>query len=253
MRLVICDGNRILSEALAIALAARDHELNAVAVTTAEECVSAVGSYWPEVCLLDVHLPEIADGLHVIREIRSQFPETAVVAVGDGSDPSTLAKARQEGIRGFLARSRSVSEVAEALWRIASGEQVFDSVPRTAWRPAPPFELTPREAEVLRRIAVGQHTRQMACEMNVSISTLRSHVRNVFAKMGVHSRLEAAAAARDAHLVEEMPTPRLPSKDQQSIPSSVQPGDEERGLPLTPQLSAFSLLQVGVSRVADSG
>lgn len=226
MRLIICDGNRILSEALAIALAARDHELNAVPVTTADECVSLVGSYRPEVCVLDLHLPEIADGLHVIREICSQFPDTAVVAVGDGGDPSTLAKARQEGIRGFLARSRSVSELAEALWRITSGEQVFDSVPRAAWRPAPRFELTPREAEVLRRIADGQQTRQMACEMNIAISTLRSHVRNVFAKMGVHSRLEAAAAARGTHQVKETPSPRMPSEDQQSILSSAQPGEE---------------------------
>lgn len=226
MRLVICDENRILSEALAAALKAHDHDLNAVAVTTADECIAAVGSYAPDVCVLDVRLPEIADGLDVIREIRSRFPDTAVVVACDASDPSTLAKAREVGIAGFLAKSRSVSGVADALHRIASGQPVFDPVPRTTSRPAPPSVLSPREAEVLRRIAAGQHTRQMADEMNISVSTLRTYVKNVFAKIGVHSRLEAAAVARRANLLGEIPPPQLPPQGQQNILPSAQPGDE---------------------------
>src|ERR1700739_3038854 len=157
MRLVICDGNRILSEALADALKVRDDELSAVAVSTADECIAAVGDYRPDVCVLDVHLPEIADGLHAIREICSRFPDTAVVVAGDASDPGTLAKARQLGTIGFLAKSRSVSGIADALHRIASGQPVFDPVPHGASHRDPPFVLTPREEEVLRRIAVGQH------------------------------------------------------------------------------------------------
>jgi DNA-binding NarL/FixJ family response regulator len=227
MRLVICDGNRILSEALAVALETREHELSAVAVTTADECIAAVGSYTPDMCVLDVHLPETADGLHVIDEIRSRFPDIAVVVAGDASDPGTLAKARKLGITGFLAKSRSVSEVAEALHKIASGQPVFDPLPHTASRPAPPFVLTPREAEVLRRIAAGQHTRQMAHEMNIAVSTLRTYVKNVFAKIGVHSRLEAAAVASRADLLEGIPPPRSPPHDQQDICPSAQPGDDE--------------------------
>jgi two-component system nitrate/nitrite response regulator NarL len=227
MRLVICGGNRILSEALAVALEARDRELNAVAATTADECVSAVGRYAPDVCAVDVRLPETADALHVICEIRSSFPDTAVVMICDASDPSTLAKARKLGISGFLATSRSVSEVANALRAIASGQPVFDPVPPSASPPAPSFVLTPREAEVLRRIAAGQHTRQMACEMDIAISTLRTYVKNVFAKIGVHSRLEAAAVARRANLSGEVPPLQLSPRDQRNVLPSVQPGEDE--------------------------
>jgi DNA-binding NarL/FixJ family response regulator len=217
MRLVICDGNRILSEALLAALESYDHGLNAVAVTTADECVAAVGSYMPDMCLLEVRLPETADGLRLINEIRNRFPDTAVVVASSAGDPSTVAKAKDLGVRGFLAKSRSVSEVAEALRRIASGQPVFDPVPHTASRPASPSLLTPREAEVLRRIAVGQHTRQMAREMNIAVSTLRTYIKNVFAKIGVHSRLEAAAVANRADLLDEVRPPRLPAQDQQNI------------------------------------
>jgi two-component system, NarL family, nitrate/nitrite response regulator NarL len=228
MRLVICDGNRILGEALAAALKSCDHELNAVAVTTADECIATVVSYPPDICVLDVRLPEAADGLHVIDVIRSRVLDTAVVVVGDASDPSILAKARKLGIAGFLAKSRSVSEVAEALHRIASGQPVFDPVPHTASCREPSFVLTPREAEVLRRIAAGQSTRQMADEMNIAISTLRTYIKNIFPKIGVHSRLEAAAVARRANLLGEIPSPQLPPQDEQNILLPTQPGNDER-------------------------
>jgi DNA-binding NarL/FixJ family response regulator len=213
MRLVICDGNQILGEALADALES-DHELNAVAVATADECVAAVGSYMPDTCVLEVCLPETADGLRLISEIRNRFPDTAVVVASDASDPSTVAKAKDLGIAGFLAKSRSVSEVADALRRIASGQPVFDLAPHMASHRDPSFLLTPREAEVLRRIAVGQDTGQMASEMDIAISTLRTYIKNVFAKLGVHSRLEAAAVASRANLLDEVSPPRLPPQDQ---------------------------------------
>ena len=213
MRLVVCDGNRILSEALADALRSCDDDLKAVAVTDADECIAAVCNYAPDMCVLDVHLPEAADGLYVIREIRSRFPDTAVVVVGDASDAGNVAMAKRLGITGFLAKSRSVVEVADALHRIVSDRPVFDSVPQAASRRAPPFVLTPREAEVLRRIAAGQNTRQMADEMDIAISTLRSYIKNVFAKIGVHSRLEAAAVASHAKPLDDEPHPQ----DQQDI------------------------------------
>src|SRR5579875_1503162 len=238
MRLVICDGNRILGEALAAALECCGHGLNAVAVTAADECVAAVGSYAPDICVLDAHLSGTAEGLHAVREIRGRFPGTAVVVAGDASGPGIVPKAGKLGIAGFLAKSRGVSEMADALRKIACGQPVVDPVPHTASHRDPSFVLAPREAEVLRRIAAGQSTRQMACEMNIAISTLRTYIKNIFAKIGVHSRLEAMAVARRANLLGEVPSPRLP---QQAKPGRLPParlpparrGDDERAPALT--------------------
>ena len=100
--------------------------------------------------------------------------------------------------------NRSVSQLATAMHAIANGKGAFDQVTQNgAARPAAPFVLTRRESEVLRRIAAGQHTQQMATEMNIATSTLRTYVKNVFAKLGVHSRLEAAAIASRADLLGE--------------------------------------------------
>ena len=69
----------------------------------------------------------------------------------------------------------------------------------------PRYELTPREREVLSRIAEGQSTRQMALEMNIATSTLRTYVKNLLSKLGTHSRLQAAAIASREGLLTELP------------------------------------------------
>ena len=99
--------------------------------------------------------------------------------------------------------NRSVSQLATAMHAIAKGKGAFDQVTQNgAAGPAAPFVLTRRESEVLRRYAAGD-TQQMATEMNIATSTLRTYVKNVFAKLGVHSRLEAAAIASRADLLGE--------------------------------------------------
>lgn len=196
MRLVIADANRILGEALAAALESCGHRVLAV-TTTVGDCIEAVASCRPDVCELDLHLPDPADGLQAVREIRCRCPGTAVLVISDLKDPDVWKQARGLGVAGLVGKDRSVSQIADALHMIDSGHPVFDPAPTqeaTACAVVP-ILLTPREAEVLRRIVAGQDTRQMAREMNIAISTLRTYVRNLLAKLGAHSRLEAAAVA----------------------------------------------------------
>jgi two-component system, NarL family, nitrate/nitrite response regulator NarL len=216
MRLVICDGNRILCEALAAALEAYGHKVLALA-TTADECVAAVASHHPDVCELDLHLPEPRHGLQAVREIREHCPDTAVVVVSDLRDPGLWVEVRQLGIAGLLGKDRSVSQIVDALHTIVGGEPVFDRVlPQETPSTAPPVSLTPREAEVLDRIVAGEDTQHMAREMSIAISTLRTYVRNLLGKLGAHSRLEAAAVASRAN---------LPAKP--SAAGEPPPGDEQ--------------------------
>ncbi len=204
MRLVVCDANRILCEALAAALEACGHQVLAV-TTTADDCIEAVSRCRPDVCELDLHLPDPEDGLQAIREIRCRCPGTAVLVISDLKDPGIWKQVRGLGVAGLVGKDRSVSQIADALHAIGGGKPVFDPAP--AQEPpacaAVPILLTPREAEVLRRLVVGQDTRQMAREMDIAISTLRTYVRNLLAKLGAHSRLEAAAVASRADLAVE--------------------------------------------------
>jgi DNA-binding NarL/FixJ family response regulator len=210
MRLVLCDDNRILCEALGVALEARGHRVLATATTTVLG-IAAVAEHQPDVCLLDLRFPDPPDGLDAARAIRQRHPGTAVVLLSGLIDPAIRSEAMRIGVAGFLRKDQNVDHLADALEVIASGGVVFDSmltarpVPEQRRRGYPAYVLTSREQDVLRRMVAGQSTTQMSREMNIEVSTLRTYVKNVLAKLGVHSRLQAAALATREHLLDDGP------------------------------------------------
>ncbi len=210
MRLVLCDGNRILGEALAVVLAARGHQVLAV-TTTGSAGVASVAGHQPDVCILGLCVPDPADGLQAARAIRQQQPDTAVLILSGLADPAAWSEVRRIGASGFLRKDCDVSQIADALDVIAAGGVVVGpTMPHLAGaRPAGrrsrslPYVLTPREKEVLRRIVAGESTGQMAREMEIATSTLRTYIKNLLTKLGAHSRLQAAALASRENLLSE--------------------------------------------------
>jgi len=208
VRLVLCDDNRILCEALGVALEARGHKVLATATTTMLG-IAEVETHLPDVCMLDPCFPDPPDGLYAARVIRQRFPGTAVLLLSGLTDPAILAEAMRIGVAGFLRKDQYVDYIAGALGVVASGGVVFDPLHTShAWsagrrRYGPSRDLTSREKDVLRRIMAGQSTRQMSREMNVATSTLRTYVKNILSKLGVHTRLEAAVLATRENLLSE--------------------------------------------------
>jgi two-component system nitrate/nitrite response regulator NarL len=199
MRLVLCDDNRILCEALASVFEAHGHRVLAIA-TRASEGVAAVSAHQPDACLLDVRFLD-GSGLDAAREMRQRHPDTKIVMLSCLNDPAVVAEAKKAGAAGFLRKDQRADSVVRAVEAVGAGGTVFGpAVARGQGRRMTAEHLdsrlgalTPREAEVLRRIVAGQSTRRMADEMNVTVSTLRSYVKSVLAKLGAHTRLEAAA------------------------------------------------------------
>jgi two-component system, NarL family, nitrate/nitrite response regulator NarL len=204
MRLVLCDDNRILCEALAAVLQARGHLILAI-TTCAAAGIEAVAAHQPDACLLDLRLPD-GSGLDAARVMRRDQPDTKIVVLSCVSDPAALSEAKKIGVAGFLHKDQNADSIAAALDVIARGGQAFDRRlvrqinGRTVEQPHedPLRALTPRETEVLRRIVAGQSTKQMASEMDVATSTLRSYIKSILVKLGAHSRLQAAAIASRA-------------------------------------------------------
>lgn len=202
MRLVLCDNNRILCEALGAALEARGHQVQAI-TGEAAEAVAAVAAHEPDVCLLDVCSPGPVDGLAAAQAIRRDHAGTAVLVLSGVTDPAVRSAIRKMGLAGLLFKDRSVDQIIDALGVITAGGVVFDPMlpqvrggrATSHQRQRALYFLTQREREVLRRIVAGQSTPQMAREMEIATSTLRSYVKNLLVKLGAHSRLQAAALA----------------------------------------------------------
>jgi two-component system, NarL family, nitrate/nitrite response regulator NarL len=213
VKLVICDNQRILAEALAAALNARGHQVLAV-MTTVTGGLGAVSAGRPDVCLLGLQFDGQPTGLDAARAIHQWYPGTRVLVLSGVTDPETLSQVIGNGVAGFMRKDQSVDQIAAALDVIAAGGSVRDpGLPRAQARGAvrrqprnPLDELSPREKEIVARIAGGQSTRQMAFAMNITVGTVRTYVKNVLAKLGAHSRLQLAAlASRDDFLIKHEP------------------------------------------------
>jgi len=202
VRLVICDSQRILAEALAGALGARGHQVLAV-TTTVNEVLGAVAAGRPDVCMLGLLFDDRPRGLDAARAIRQRYPGTRVLVLSGVTDPQTLSQVTGSGVAGFIRKDQSVDQIASALDVIAAGGSVLDPGPlrvtaRVPVRPQPetPLDrLSPREKEIVARIVGGQSTRQMSSAMNITVDSVRTYVKNVLAKLGAHSRLQLAALA----------------------------------------------------------
>lgn len=200
MRLLVCDDHAMFRDALCTALDRLGHEV--VGATGVLGAVPGlVADRRPEACLLDLWFGDV-DSLAVARAVRSSAPEVHVVLLtADVADRATTAL--ETGVVSAVAhKTWPLTLVAETLARLADGRPARRLVPL----PRPPQrgpvpDLTDREREVLRLVADGASTTEMRRRLGVSEHTVRSHVRNLMAKLGVHSRVEAVHRAHQHGLV----------------------------------------------------
>ncbi|HEY7723671.1 MAG TPA: response regulator transcription factor [Pedococcus sp.] len=212
MRLVVCDDHRLLLEALGLALREHGHEVVAL-VSSPEDAVEAARFHRPEVVLLDVNFPG-GSSLTAISEIREASPATRIVMLSAAADHAVVGRAIAEGASGYVGKEKPIAEIIEKLTQAVNGHVAVDAgLLQQALRTRKPSDdplwalqfLTDREWEVMRCIMEGLTTEQMAETLGVQRSTARTHVQNLLTKLGVHSRLQAAALMAAHGSVETWP------------------------------------------------
>ncbi|MDA8381106.1 MAG: response regulator transcription factor [Actinomycetota bacterium] len=164
----------------------------------------------PDVVLVDVNLPGMS-GLELAREVRESFPEIQVLVVSAYDDYAYVSEALELGVGGYLLKTASSRELVDAVRAVADGVFVLDRAMSgrlsRRWRSGPPAtppgpgSLTPRETDVLERLARGMSNKHIANELGLGLRTVEGHVSNVLAKLGVASRTEAVLFAISHHLV----------------------------------------------------
>ncbi|MCG3042470.1 response regulator transcription factor [Streptomyces sp. S1A] len=217
VRLMVVDDHRLHAEALASALKLRGHRVLAAAAPAAG-AAELVVSRAPEVCLWGTASPAEPGAFDPVARIRRERPQTAVVVLGPVPSPRGIAAAFAAGASGYIRHDERIEGVERGMVRARAGEAaVAPQLLRVAFaellnpRAEPDDEgvrllrmLTPREAEVLVRVAEGEDTRAIAVGMGIAPSTARTHVQRVLMKLGVGSRLEAAALAARTGLLDRV-------------------------------------------------
>ena len=167
-----------------------------------------------EVAVVDLNLPD-GDGLELIEDFSSREPQIVTLVLSASLEPGRFARAVEAGAAGVLHKATPIKGIVDAVRQLKAGEallspaEIFDML-RVVGRERQEQKaareaierLTPREIDVLKALAEGLESREIAEKMNITVETERTHMVNILHKLGVHSRLHALVFAVRHGIVE---------------------------------------------------
>ena len=203
IRLMLVDDSEVVRVGLAAVLG-QDPEIEVIGqAATSSEAVSLAGRLNPDLVLLDVRIPE-EGGIEAGRRILEQQPGTRVLFLSAFADDELVRAAILIGAHGYLLKEIDAGSLVASIKRVAGGESILDpglrsgvldwvmrSVPQTAAAEMPP--LTPQEQRIVALVAEGKTNKEIAVVMDLSPKTVKNYLHNVFEKLGIQRRSQAAA------------------------------------------------------------
>ena len=179
------------------------------------EALRAALSADPDVDLvvLDLHMPG-AQGFGGLSLLRAEWPDVPVVMISATEDPAVMRRAVAFGAMGFIPKSSTPEQIAEALTAIMAGREWLPAQARAADSPAEDRDLaarlaalTPQQLRVLLMMAQGKLNKQIAYDLDISIATVKAHVTAILRKMGCHSRTQAVILANQISVEDPAASP----------------------------------------------
>jgi len=215
IRMLIADDQALTRLGVrAILEDARDIEIVGEA-GSGDEALAMAQDLHPDVVLMDVRMPP-GDGIEATRKIRERCPETQVLILTGHGDSRFLQRAATAGAVGFVLKDISSADLASAIRSVHQGKttigsdvarQLMDELAAagTVGDPARrrPYGLTDREVQVLAQVARGLGDKEIAAKLCLSESTVKSHLRAVYRRLGLRNRAQAAAFAIERNLVDD--------------------------------------------------
>lgn len=206
IRVVIVDDHELVRGGLETILGLFDDIVLVGEADSGAAAVKLCDKVRPDVVLMDLVLPGGMDGAEATREVLRVCPGTKVLALTSFSDPELIQRVLRAGALGCLLKNVSGKELAAAIRKAHAGTSTLapeaaDALVQAISSPVETHaDLTQREREVLKLMVDGLTNAEIADQLVVSLSTVKTHVSSIIAKLGASTRTEAAAIAVRAHL-----------------------------------------------------
>ncbi|RSS81252.1 response regulator transcription factor [Streptomyces sp. WAC06614] len=208
VRVVVGDDHPVYRDGIVSALNGTGRVEVVAAVADGRAALDAIREHAPAVALLDYRMPEL-DGLKVAHAVSRDELPTRVLLLSASTESDLVYRAIQEGVAGYLSKESDRDDIVAAVMACAKGESVLPpalvtglaSEVRSRARSEEPM-LSAREREVLQMIAQGMSVPDMAKELYLAPTTVKTHLRRLYEKLGVSDRGAAVAKAMRTHMLE---------------------------------------------------
>lgn len=205
IKVFLCDDHRLFREGVRKLLELEEDMQIVGEAGEGKEALTAISRIKPDVVLMDISLPGM-DGVAAARRIKKDNPDLKVVMLTVHQDEPHIFEAIKAGAAGYLLKDVSADELIAAVRRVSRGEaliepkiavKILEEFKAMSRRKKPADEevysdLTVRENEVLRWIALGVSNKEIASKLDISEKTVKNHLSNIFQKLRVNSRTQAA-------------------------------------------------------------
>lgn len=211
IKILIADDHLIIRQGLRLILETEAEFEIAGEASDGAEAIRLCAQLDPDVVLMDLRMPNM-DGLTAIEKLRTEQPGIAVVILTTFNEDTLLYRGLQAGARGFLLKDTDRSTLFDTIRAAARGETLLKpeimarllaqtNRPANDSKSAQTVNLTERELEVLRSVARGERSKEIASQLGISERTVKAHLASIYNKLGVDSRAAAIAVAAQMNLL----------------------------------------------------
>ena len=203
IRVLCVDDHPLIREGIAIVINSQVDLQVAAQASTGQEGIKYFCEYAPDVTLMDLHLPDMS-GIDAMIAICAKVANARIIVLTMSEGVAEIQRALASGARSYMLKSTPPADMADIIRKVYEGKRPIPTV--VAVQLAEHFSddaLTEREIEVLRHVSAGNSNKIIAVQLNLSVNTIKGHIKNILSKLGANDRTHAVSIGLRRGLLRE--------------------------------------------------